>query len=150
MATGTSQATVAERNKEAFRVIIEEGFSKGNLDALDAVVASDCVEHQKVTGLPPGLDGLKAMICGLRAVLPDLTLTIEDMTADGDKVWARLVGRGTHQGSFFGLSGTGKTVVVDVMDLGRFENGKIVEHWGVPDRFSMLEQLDLLPKPQSR
>jgi steroid delta-isomerase-like uncharacterized protein len=136
-----------ERNQEAFRRIIEDGFSKGNVDALDAVVAADLVEHQKVTGLPPGLEGLKAMIRGLRAVLPDLTLTIEDMMVDGDKVWARLTGRGTHRGPFFGLPGTGKTVTVDVIDIGRFENGKLVEHWGVPDRFSMLEQLGLLPKP---
>lgn len=39
-------------------------------------------------------------------------------------------------------------VVADVIDIGRFENGKLVEHWGVPDRFSLLEQLDLLPKPR--
>jgi predicted ester cyclase len=149
MAPERSAATLAEQNQAAFRRIIEDGFSKGNLAALDAVVASDFVEHQQVSGLPPGLEGLKAMIRGLRAVLPDLTLTIEDLTVDGDKVWARLIGRGTHRGPFFGLPGTGKTVAVDVMDLARFENGKMVEHWGVPDRFSLLEQLDLLPKPQA-
>jgi steroid delta-isomerase-like uncharacterized protein len=147
VSTQSSAAGLMERNQEAFRRIIEDGFSKGNVDALDAVVAADLVEHQKVTGLPPGLEGLKAMIRGLRAVLPDLTLTIEDMMVDGDKVWARLTGRGTHRGPFFGLPGTGKTVTVDVIDIGRFENGKLVEHWGVPDRFSMLEQLGLLPKP---
>lgn len=75
MSTESRDATVAERNKAAFRRIIEVGFSQGNLAALDAVVAADLVEHQKVTGLPPGLEGLKAMIRGLRAVLPDLTLT---------------------------------------------------------------------------
>ena len=148
MAIRTSEADTAERTKEAFRRIIEEGFSKGNLDALDAVVGSDFVEHQKVTGLPPGLEGLRAMIRGLRAVLPDLTLTIEDLTVDGDKVWARLTGRGTHRGPFFGLPGTGKTVTVDVIDICRFEGGKMVEHWGVPDRFSRPEQLGLLPQPR--
>jgi len=33
------------------------------------------------------------------------------------------------------------------MDIFRFEDGKIVEHWGVPDRFHQLAQLDLLPRP---
>ena len=149
MSPESNEATLVEQNKDAFRRIIEEGFSKGNLSALDLVVAADFVEHQQVRGLPPGLAGLKAMIRGLRAVLPDLTLTIEDLTVDGDKVWARLIGRGTHRGPFFGQPGTGKTVTIDVMDLARFENGKLVEHWGVPDRFSLLEQLDLLPKPQA-
>jgi predicted ester cyclase len=32
------------------------------------------------------------------------------------------------------------------MDVCRFENGKIVEHWGVPDRFAVMAQLGLLPQ----
>jgi predicted ester cyclase len=147
MSIETTRAGTAERNVASFRCIIEEGFGQGNLDVLDAIVASDFVEHQNVTGLPPGLVGLKAMIRGLRAVLPDLILTIEDLAVDGDRVWGRMVGRGTHLGTYFGLPGTGKRVVVDVIDICRFENGKMVEHWGVPDRFGLLEQLDLLPKP---
>lgn len=79
---------------------------------------------------------------------PDDDNRARTSTVDGDKVWARLIGRGTHRGPFLGLSGTGKTITVDVIDIGRFENGKLVEHWGVPDRFSMLEQSGLLPKPQ--
>jgi predicted ester cyclase len=148
MSPESRDTTPATRNEAAFRQIIEEGFSQGNLSALDAVVAPDFLEHQHGSGLPPGLDGLKAMIRGLRAVLPDLTLTVEDLTVDGDKLWARLIGRGTHRDLFFGLPRTGKTVTVDIMDVARFVDGKIVEHWGVPDRFSLLEQLDVLPKPR--
>jgi predicted ester cyclase len=32
------------------------------------------------------------------------------------------------------------------MDVCRFEGGRIVEHWGVPDRFAQLAQLGLLPR----
>ena len=148
MSTQLNDGAVAERNKDAMRRIIGEGFWEGKLDVFDELFAPDFREHQVVTGLPPGVEGLKARVRGLHAVMPDLTYTVRDMAAVGDKVWSYFVARGTHHGEFFGVAGTGKVVTIDVMDLTRFENGKVVEHWGVPDRFGMLEQLGLLPPPR--
>ena len=37
-----------------------------------------------------------------------------------------------------------------VMDICRFADGKLVEHWGVPDRFALLHQLGALPPPPKR
>jgi predicted ester cyclase len=130
---------------EVLRMVVEQGFSKGNLDALDGIVAADYVEHQPGLGLD--LEGFKHAIAGLRASFPDFTLTIEDLTVDGDMVWARLKARGTHGGPLFGLQPTGKQIEVDVFDLIRVEDGMLVEHWGVPDRFTILDQLGLLPHP---
>jgi predicted SnoaL-like aldol condensation-catalyzing enzyme len=36
------------------------------------------------------------------------------------------------------------SVTLDIMDVCRFRDGLIVEHWGVPDRFSQMQQLGLL------
>lgn len=60
--------------------------------------------------------------------VPDIELAIEDIVEHGDKVWMRMRGRGTHV--------FGKRVEVDVIDICRFEDGLMVEHWGVPDRFA--------------
>ena len=133
----------ARRNMEVFRRVVEDGFGKGDLTALDEVVAPQFAEHQP--GLPPTREGLKAMITELRRIFPDLTFTIEDMTTDGDKVWGRLRARGTHQGEMMGSPPTGKPMDITVIDIIRVVDGKLVEHWGVPDRFSQLEQLGLLP-----
>jgi predicted ester cyclase len=92
------------------------------------------------------LEGLKQDIQYLRAGFPDLHLTIEDMVADADTVWIRMTARGTNRGPFMGPP-TGKPIHITVMDVCRFENGRIVEHWGVPDRFAVLAQLGLLPRP---
>lgn len=63
----------------------------------------------------------------------------ERIVSDGDKVWARMVARGTDLSS-------GKPIEMSVMDVCRFEGGMMVEHWGVPDRFAMIHQLGLLPE----
>ena len=134
-----------EQNKEVFRRVIEEGFSNGNLDALDECFPPTFTEHQ--FDLPPTLVGLKGSIRYLRETFAPFSLTIEDMVADGDKVWARLTGRGTDSKGVMGHPPTGRSFAITVIDVCRFENGKIVEHWGVPDRFHQMAQLGLLPAP---
>ena len=146
MSTEASAAEVAGQNAAIFRRIVAAGFNQGDLAALDGLVAPEMREHQ--SGLRPGLEGLKDTIAGLRRDLSDFTLTVEDLVADGDKVWARLRGCGIPRAGFFGLPYTGKPIAIDVIDICRFEGGRMVEHWGIPDRFSLLEQLGLLPQPQ--
>jgi predicted ester cyclase len=43
---------------------------------------------------------------------------------------------------------SGRKISMEVFDLCRFEGGKLVEHWGVPDRFALLHQAGALaPRP---
>ena len=133
-------------HEEVFRIVIEEGFGRGNLDALDECFPPTFEEHQY--GLPSTLAGLKQAIAGLRRGIPDLTHTIEETVVAGDKLWARLTGRGTHSGPFMGVPPTGKSFTITVIDICRFAGGKIVEHWGVPDRFALMHQLGLLQVPR--
>ena len=39
-------------------------------------------------------------------------------------------------------------MAIEVIDIGRFEDGKLVEHWGVPDRLGALEQLGATWRPE--
>ena len=136
----------AERNQEVFRKVIEEGFNQGNMAALDECFPPTYTEHQ--FDLPSTLEEFKGSIRYLRETFAPFSLTIEDMVADGDKVWVRMTGRGTDSKGMMGRPPSGRTYAITVFDVCRFEDGKIVEHWGVPDRFHMLAQLGLLPQPQ--
>lgn len=132
-----------EQNKTAMALVISEGFNKGNFKVLPELYAPNMIEHQ--FGLHPTIVGLQEDITYLRNTFPDFHLTIEEMTAEDDKVWVRMTARGTNTGGFMGPP-NGKTFEVAVFDLCRFENGKIVEHWGTPDRFALMAQLGLLPQ----
>ena len=135
-----------EQNKEIFRRVIEEGFNKGNLQALDECFTPQVIEHQ--FDMPSTLEGMKGSVSYLRDTYAPFSLTIEDMVEDGDMVWARMTGRGTDSKGLMGRPPTGRSFAIAVIDVVRIENGKIVEHWGVPDRFHQLAQLGLLPTPQ--
>ena len=136
-----------EQNEKVFRRLIEQGFSMGNLEVLNDVFAPNFVEHQDGF-VPPNVEGVKGAIVGLRTAAPDLKLTIEEIITSGEKTWARITARGTHRGPFMGRPATERVFAITVIDICRFENGQVVEHWGVADRLSMLAQLGLLPRPQ--
>ncbi|MBN1964995.1 MAG: ester cyclase [Anaerolineae bacterium] len=135
----------SEQNKETFRLIIEEAFNKGNFAVLDGIFAPGYSEHQ--FGLKPTVAGMKEDFAYLRRAFPDLHMTIEDLIANDDTVWGRMTARGTNNGPFMGPP-TGKPMQITVIDILRFADGKVVDHWGTPDRFALLAQLGLLPQPK--
>lgn len=127
-----------------FRRIIEDGFGRGELSVVDELVSPDFQEHQR--GAESGLESLKALIQQLRRWFPDLTYTIEDITQQGDTIWGRMQARGTNTGPIMGRPPTGRRLEIDVIDIIRFRNGRMIEHWGVPDEFGMMQQMGLLPE----
>ncbi len=129
--------------KATFRQAIERGWNQGDLAAIDELFAADHVEHQ--VGIEPGREGVKGSIRYLRTAFPDLHLTIESTVADGDRVWTRISATGTHQGPFMGAPATGRLFRIDVIDIVRVVDGRIVEHWGVADRLSLVQQLGVVP-----
>lgn len=139
-------------NEQLFRRVIDEGFSRGDLAVFDELVAPGCVEHQAHGPDMPttGPAAPRAVAESLRRAFPDLTLTIEDLAADGDKVWARIRAAGTHDGVFLGNPPTHRPFAIDVIDVARFEDGLMVDHWGVADRLGVLFQLGLGPRPPQR
>jgi len=135
----------ASQNRERFRSIIDDAFTNQDFTALDEIISPDIVEHQSGMGVGPL--GVRGAITYLHSVFPDFTLTIEDMVTNGDTVWGRCRARGTQLGPHMGMPPTGKSIDITVIDICRFKEGKMIEHWGVPDRFAILEQLGLLPEP---
>mgnify|MGYP001768391893 FL=1 len=136
-----------EQMQTVVRRVIEEAFNQGKFDVIPEVFAPDFIENQ--FGLHATFAGMQKDIDWLRATFPDLHLTIEEMAVSGDRVWTRSTARGTHSRPFMGPP-TGKTFEIAIFDELRFANGKIVEHWGTPDRFAQFMQLGLLPRPQAQ
>ena len=61
-----------------------------------------------------------------RSAFPDLSTTLGDMIAEGDKVAMRVVTRGTHRGELMGIAATGRSVAVNERPIVRVTDGKLV------------------------
>jgi steroid delta-isomerase-like uncharacterized protein len=136
---------MSDANKAVLRRLIEEAFGKGNLAAVDQLVADTFVEHAPPPGIPANKAGVKQTVEMFRSAFPDMTIAIEDVIAEGDKVAVRLVSRGTHKGPLMGIAPTGRTVNIREQHWVRIANGQIVEHWGIEDSLGMMQQLGVVP-----
>lgn len=133
----------------ASRRLLEEVWSKGNFAVIDDLVDANYVNHDpNAAQLPPGREGMKQFAMAYRSAFPDLSMTVEDQVAEGDKVVTRWCARGTHKGALPGLPATGKSATVTGIGIDRIVNGKIVESWGNWDQFGMLRQLGAIPPEQ--
>jgi predicted ester cyclase len=127
------------------RRIFEEGFATGDPAVVDELCAPDLVEHQfGLAGVgAEALQHVRDAIRQVHATTPDMSFVIEDAVERGDTIWVRVRARGTATGPFFGPP-SGRPVDITVVDIARVVDGRIVEHWGVPDRFALLAQTGVL------
>ena len=82
-----------------------------------------------------------------RLAFPDVSFTVEDMIAEGDKVVDRMTWQATHQGPFMGIPPTGNRLTVTEIHINRIAEGRIVERWAQPDLLGLMQQLGAVPAP---
>lgn len=137
-----------EQVETRIRSLIEDGIGRGDLAIIDEIIAPDCIEHQR--GNAQGVDGAKGVARILHRWMADFELHVEDIAVVGDLVWTRNRARGVNTGSVMGMPPTGRPVEVDVFDVVRVEDGRVVEHWGLADQLGLLLQLGFAPgRPES-
>jgi predicted ester cyclase len=131
----------AEDNKALVRRFFEEAWGKGNLSAVDESMASDYVEHRRPYGMLPGPEGLKQLIVAYRSAFPDLTMTLDDIFAEGEMAAFRWSARGAHLGDWLGIPPTGNHVTATGITIFRIASGKVVESWTSIDLYPSDEEL---------
>lgn len=106
-----------DRNKALVRRYLDM-CGTGDIGRIDQVLAPDCIDHTRPE--VPGLVGIVAGRSGLLAAIPDASVTIDTLVADGDLVAARTTLRRTRGGVALVTSG---------MSFFRVSDGKLVEQW---------------------
>ena len=140
--------SVAE-NKELLKKAAQALNNVNDRSGFFALHAEDVQAH----GLAPtALDkaGMKAFYTALWGGFPDLTIAIDELVGEGDKVVWRITASGTHKGTFQGVPATGNSVKFGAHYTFRLEHGKIVERWSTLDRLSLLVQLGVVSLPAKK
>jgi steroid delta-isomerase-like uncharacterized protein len=121
----------------------EEVQGKGNFAVFDEVFSDDFLDHTPQPNMVPDKEGVRGLYEGLRQAFPDFHAVIHWQAADGNLVTTFKTYHGTHKGTFLGIPPTGKAVQFETVDAMRVVDGKITEHWGVANLYSLVGQLGL-------
>jgi len=129
-----------EENK-AIILSLYEADNKKDLSILDEVISPDFFDPMFQLR---GAKGYKQFETVFFKGFPDWIETIEDVIAEGDKVWVRFTATGTHTGEFLGLAPTRKKVTVKAVQIWRLVDGKVVAKDSIMDWGDAFIQLGLI------
>ena len=107
-----------------------EAMNKRDLTVLDEFMASDYVDH---TNQLQGREDVKQLYMRTFKDFPDFNRAIEDIIAEGDKVWVRYKITATDP--------AGKKIESEAVTIFRIVNSKAVEGWTVPQLVSKEKKL---------
>ena len=124
-----------------------EVYNEGDMGLIDELFSPDFVgrDPNDPSQVRHGPEGVKRVVEAFRNAFPDIEGTLEDQTAEDDKVVNRYTGRGTHRGEFLGVAPTRREVELSGVTIFRLRGGKIVEGWDFYDGLGLLRQLGALP-----
>ncbi len=115
--------------RDIARRINLEIFGAGRLETIDELYAPDLAI------------GVRKLVGMMRTAFPDLTVEIEHVIAEGDKVACRWSARGTQENWFHGIPPTRAEVSWTGTSIYMVENGRVVENTSNWDVFGLLQQL---------
>ena len=131
----------ADGNKATLLRYVDVVWGRKNLDALGDFLVSSYRRHVSHNAPPLDVNGQRQRLVVMCTAFPDAELTVEAVLADGDLVAFRSTMRGTHRAALGGVKATGRPVAVGLVDMVRFEDGKIAEHWGGADFLDLYGQI---------
>jgi steroid delta-isomerase-like uncharacterized protein len=139
-----------QENKRLVRRFYEE-IDKGNLDAMDELVAEDYLDHNPppFPGLSSGREGLKQAFKIFWEATPGYH-HIEEQIAEGDKVVTRMTSYGKHEGDLPGAPRTGNELKMTSITIHRIADGKLVEKWAEKDVLGFLQQIGVMKSPTQK
>lgn len=149
----TKRSQVADENRAAVRSLFERVYSKGELNLIDDVVASDFIaESTESSRASLGPGGIRAHAIRLRTAFHGFTIGIDDLRLQGDTFEASWTARGTHERRFRGIDPRcdlgrvgeephGNRIAVSGETSGTIRNGKIGEIRMVWDAEELRRQL---------
>ena len=143
-----------EQNKMIIRRFVEEVQTQHKLELASELMSPNMVDHylesQGSPHSPNAVEEFKKFYSDLLAAFPDIKASIHNQVAEGDLVATHKTLYGTHKGEFRGMQPTGKKIALDLMDIFRIVEGKIVEHWAVIDFMNLMRQLGASSLPYNK
>jgi len=142
------QAKVEEQNKALVKPSLE-AWRKGEFELFRETVAPGVVWYMPSRTISTrSVEELIEAGKMIRKSFPDITFSIEEIFAAGDRVIFRYIEKGTQLEEYAGIPATGKKYEISGIDIWRIENGKIVEVRSDNDMLGLMMQLGMELRPK--
>src|SRR5918996_5600870 len=124
------RTTMSEENKELVRSYYGEVLNGRNLDAVGEYFADERV-----------IEGVRRGCFSYFQAFPDLHLSIDELVAEGDRVFCRSTMTGTHDGEYKGIPATGRHISSESAEGVRIAEGKFAGYWCLANVAGLMRQL---------
>lgn len=132
------QRELEKKNLALARRLYKEAWGVGELSVVDELVAESFYDRRRDQH---GTEGFKRAISDLHSTFPDLWLSVEEQSAEGEEVTTRCTLSGTDRGGVLYYPPTERYATFSATYTDRFSEGKLVEHSGETEIEALLEQI---------
>lgn len=127
--------------KERVQIWFNEIFAKRDFTMLDEIVSPDYKDGPNHQG-PTGPKYVKEKYLKLDKILTNITVELEDLIAEGNKVVAHYKMQATHSGVFLGIKASNRKFTQEGLTIMKFDShGRINFTFGIYDRQKIIQQL---------
>ena len=140
-----------QKNDQAQKYIqmnrdVYKGIETGDT-TLFASIADDCVDHSGPEGPIKGGAAIRRYLAETSRMMTGTRIEIKEEALSGDYLFTRNTMTGTAKEDWMGMK-KGAAMNVTAVDLVRFKDGKIVEHWSYIDPADMMKMMQgSMPPP---
>jgi predicted ester cyclase len=121
---------MSERNKDRVREYYEDVLNGRNLEA----VGDYFVDGRVIEAVQRGC-------FSYFEAFPDLHLSIDELVAEGDRVFCKSTMTGTHDGEYKGIPATGRHIASESAEVFRVVDGRFVGYWCLSNVAGLMRQL---------
>lgn len=130
-----------EQNKQVVIRFNKEFFENANTEITRELLADSFVNHTAPPNAPTDASVMISFINAFHKGFSDVSVKIQEVLGEGDKVSLRKTITATHTGEFMGKMPTGKKVELNVIEIDILKDDKITDHWSRNDFMQVVQSL---------
>ena len=121
---------MTDENKALVRRYYEQVLNGRDLDAVERYFGDERVAQ-----------GVRAGCFAYFQAFPDLYASIDELIAEGDRVFCRSTMTGTHDGEYKGIPASGRHIATESAEVFTVADGKFVGYWCLVNVAGLMRQL---------
>jgi predicted ester cyclase len=126
-----------ERSQTWFRTSARPKWSslRGGLERTHLDAVSDFFTDDRIVA------GIRRGCFAYFDAFPDLHIALDELIAEGDRVFVRSTMTGTHDGEYKGIPATGRHISAESAEVFRIADGMFVGYWCMTNVAGLMRQL---------